>query len=186
MDTRKQVTWFRKTAAAVVLPFAALGLAGCNSTSGSEQGADVEDVAEENVEEENVAAEESTEDEAADGELAYDGVYDQEFYDDFDNYVGEKVTVSANVDEVLTNKSFTIAGTDETSVEEVLVLHQKKLPEINAGLTVKVTGKVMESFDVPTVEKEMNVDLDDESFEDWDGEHYIKATNVDTSVDADS
>lgn len=174
-------TWFRKTAAAVVLPFAALGLAGCNSTSGSEQGADVEDVAEENVEEENVAA-----DEPADVELAYDGVYDQAFYDDFDSYVGEKVTVSANVDEVVSNKSFTIAGTDDTSVEEVLVLHEKKLSEINEGLTVKVTGKVMESFDVPTVEEEMNVDLDDESFEDWDGEHYIKATNVDTSVDADT
>lgn len=181
MDTLKRDAWFRKTAAAVVLPFAALGLAGCNSTSGTEQGADVEDVADENVEEENLAAEEP-----ADGGLAYDGVYDQEFYENFDGYVGEMVTVSANVDEVLTSKSFTIAGTDETSVEEVLVLHQKKLSEINEGLTVEVTGKVMESFDVPTVEKEMNVDLDDESFEDWDGEHYIKATNVDTSVDADT
>ena len=45
-----------------------------------------------------------------------DGVYDQEFYENFDGYVGEKVTVSANVDEILNNKAFTIAGTDETTV----------------------------------------------------------------------
>ncbi|KQO02140.1 hypothetical protein ASF21_16070 [Arthrobacter sp. Leaf234] len=153
---------------------AAFGLVGCNSTSGTEEGADVEDI----VEEEPVV------DEADAG--PYDGVYDQGFYDDVDTYVGEEVTVSADVNEILSPMSFTIAGTDDTTVDALLVLHDTELPEVTAGLTVGVTGTVQEAFDLPTVEEEMGVDLDDAAFEDWDGEPYIEATSVDTSLDADS
>lgn len=166
--------WKKRLAALSIAPMAAFGLVGCNSTSGPEEGADVEDI----VEEEPVV------DEADTG--PYDGVYDQGFYDDVDTYVGEEVTVSADVNEILTPKSFTIAGTDDTTVEALLVLHDTELPEVTPGLTVGVTGTVQEAFDLPTVEEEMGVDLDDAAFEDWDGEPYIEATSVDTSLDADS
>ncbi|WP_422391886.1 hypothetical protein [Arthrobacter sp. N1] len=166
--------WKKRLAALSIAPMAAFGLVGCNSTSGTEEGADVEDI----VEEEPVV------DEADTG--PYDGVYDQGFYDDVDTYVGEEVTVSADVNEILTPMSFTIAGTDDTTVDALLVLHDTELPEVTPGLTVGVTGTVQEAFDLPTVEEEMGVDLDDAAFEDWDGEPYIEATSVDTSLDADS
>jgi hypothetical protein len=166
--------WKKRLAALSIAPMAAFGLVGCNSTSGTEEGADVEDI----VEEEPVV------DEADTG--PYDGVYDQGFYDDVDTYIGEEVTVSADVNEILTPMSFTIAGTDDTTVEALLVLHDTELPEVTPGLTVGVTGTVQEAFDLPTVEEEMGVDLDDAAFEDWDGEPYIEATSVDTSLDADS
>ncbi|GAA1347091.1 hypothetical protein [Arthrobacter roseus] len=167
-----KTTWMKKAAAMSIVPIAAFGIVGCDSTSGTEEGTDVEDVVEE--------------DDAAAAAGAYDGVYDQTFYDEMDTYVGEEVTVSADVNEILTPMSFTIAGTDDTTVEALLVVHDTELPEVTSGLTVGVTGTVQEAFDLPTVEEEMGVDLDDEAYEDWDGEPYIEATNVDTSLDADS
>ena len=177
--------WMKRAAALSIVPVAALGLVGCNSTSGTEDGADVEDIVEEEPAAEEAVAEESV---AGDPAVAgpYNGVYDQTFYDEMDSYVGEEVTVSADVNEILTPMSFTIAGTDDTTVEALLVLHDMELPEVTAGLTVGVTGTVQEAFDLPTVEEEMGVDLDDAAFEDWDGEPYIEATSVDTSLDADS
>lgn len=192
MDTQKRETWMRKTAAASILPFAALGLAGCGSdTAGTEEGADVEE-----VQDEAAAAvdEEPVDDESASGEpmeddaeaLVYDGVYDTAFYDDYNSYVGEKVTVSAEVDNIISNMAFTIAGTEDTTVEPLLIMHKGEVKELQAGLAVAVTGTVKEGFDLPTVEEEMGVDLDDSVFEDWDGENYIKASSIDTSVDADA
>lgn len=171
MIKRQNNVWLRKAAIASILPFAAVGLVGCNSTSGSEEGTDVEDV----VEEEN-----------ADSAYAYDGAYDTAFYEDYDSLIGEEVVLSADVNEVISNSSFTIAGTDDTSVEPLLVVSSEQMSEVTSGLTVEVTGTVKESFDLPTVEEELGIDLDDELYEDWDGENYIQASQVDTSVDADS
>ena len=175
MTTHKQMSRTRKLAMAGILPIAALSLAGCNSTSGTEEGADVEDV----VEEEAVADE-------GDPVEPYDGVYDTDFYEAYDSYVGEEVTLSADVNEIVSEKSFTIAGTDDTTVEALLVLADGQMEEVTPGLTVSVTGTVMESFDLPTVEEETGLDLDDEAFADFDGENYVVAESVDTSVDADS
>lgn len=177
MTTRN--IWFRKMAVAGILPFAAVGLVGCNSTSGTEEGADVEDV----VEEEAPAEEAPAEDMAAG---PYDGVYDQTFYDEMDSYVGEEVILSADVNEIISPTSFTIAGTDDTTVEALLVVSAEEMSEVTPGLTVEVTGIVQEAFDLPTVEEELGIDLDDAAFEDWDGEPYVEATAIDTSVDADS
>lgn len=177
-NTSAKTLWLKRLAALSIAPMAIVGLVGCNSTSGTEEGADVEDI----VEEEPVAEEPAGDADAG----PYDGVYDQGFYDDMDSYVGEEVTVSADVNEILTPMSFTIAGTDDTTVEALLVLHDKELPEVTPGLTVGVTGTVQKAFDLPTVEEEMGVDLDDAAFEDWGGEPYIEAASVDTSLDADS
>lgn len=190
MTTHKQMSRTRKLAMAGILPIAALSLAGCNSTSGTEEGAAVEDVVEDEgaaVEEDEAAVEEETaaEDEGAAVE-PYDGVYDTAFYEDYDSYVGETVTLSADVNEIVSDRSFTIAGTDDTTVEALLVLADGQMEEVTPGLTVSVTGTVMESFDLPTVEEETGLDLDDEAFTDFDGEKYVVAENVDTSVDADS
>jgi hypothetical protein len=168
----------RRTAVASILPFAALSFVACD-TAGPEEGADVEDVVEDDG-----AVEETPTGEGVVG--PYDGVYDRTFYDDYDSYMGEEVTVSAQVNEIITPMSFTIAGTDDTTVEALLIIHQGEVTELADDLTVAVTGTVKEAFDLPTVEEEMGIDLDDNALADWDQARYIEATSIDTSVDADA
>ena len=105
------------------------------------------------------------------------GPYDQAFNDGADIYVGEVVTVSANVNEVVTPMSFTIAGTDETTVDPLLIVHDGTMTELSEGTDVEVTGTYQEAFDLPTVEENMDLDLDDDGFADHDKEPYIEATN---------
>lgn len=173
-----KMSWATRFGTVGALSLAALGLAGCG-TSGPETGTDVEDIQEENP------VEETTAEETTAAGTMYDGVYDQGFYDDLDSYEGQTVTVSAEVNEVISPSSFTIAGTDETTVEALLVVHDTQLSELQPELTVKVTGTVHKAFDLPTVEEETGLDLEDELYEQWNGEPYIQATEVDTSVAAD-
>lgn len=169
MTTRKHMSRTRTLALAGLIPLATFSLAGCNSTSGSEEGAAVEDVVEE------------------DGETApYSGALDSEFYDAYQSYIGEEVTVSADVNEIVSDTSFTIAGTDDTTVEALLIVAESEMAEVEPGLAVSVTGTVMESFDLPTVEEETGLDLEEDAYADYDGENYIVASEVGTSVDANS
>lgn len=172
MLTRKP-NLFTRWALAGALSFSALGVASCG-TEGPETGADVEDVQEvpEETETNNIAN-------------PFDGPYDQGFLDDVDVREGQTVTVSANVNEIITPEAFTIAGTEDTTVDPLLVLHKDAEPELKPELTVKVTGTVHVAFDLPAVEKDLDVDLDDALFEDWDGKPYLQASMIDTSVAAD-
>ncbi|WP_434995472.1 hypothetical protein [Arthrobacter sp. Ld5] len=177
MGTMTKSTWMKKAAALAIAPAAILSVAACSDTAGSEQGADVEDV--------NEAAEEDNE-QVAEGDDAYVGVYDQAWYDDQDSHVGEEVTLSADVNEVVDPTAFTIAGTDDTTVDELLIVHPEDLPEVSTELTVAVTGTVKEGFDLVTVEEDLGVDLDDALYEDWDGKTYVHATEIDDSVASDT
>ncbi|WP_258803152.1 hypothetical protein [Pseudarthrobacter sp. NS4] len=160
-------------ALAGALSFTALGLTSCG-TEGPETGVDVEDVQElpEQTETNNTAN-------------PFDGPYNQEFFDDLDLREGQEVTVSANVNRIITPEAFTIAGTEDTTVDPLLVVHKDAQPELQPELTVKVTGTVHTAFDLMAVEKDLDVDLDDALFEDWDGEPYLQASTIDTSVAAD-
>ena len=164
---------FTRWALAGVLSFTALGAVSCG-TEGPETGADVEDVQE--------APEETETNSSAN---PFDGPYNQEFFDDLDVREGETVTVSANVNEIFTPEAFTIAGTEDTTVDPLLVVHKDAEPELKPELTVKVTGTARTAFDLPAVEKDLGVDLDDTLFEDWDGKPYLQASMIDTSVAAD-
>lgn len=177
MGTMTKQAWMKKAAALAIAPAAIFSVAACSDTAGSEEGASVEDVNE-------AAEEEVVEDDAAEG--PYDGPYDAGFYEDRESYVGEEVTLSADVNEVIDPTAFTIAGTDDTTVDELLVVHPENLSEVSPDLTVAVTGTVMEGFDLVTVEDELGVDLDDELYEDWDGEPYLSATTIDDSVASDT
>lgn len=182
MGTMSKHAWMKKAATLSILPVTALGITACNGTAGSEEGADVEDV----VEGEEVINESAVAEEADAAAEPYDGAYDATFYDEVNTYVGEEVTLSADVNEVIDATSFTIAGTDDTTVDALLVVHPEDAPDVTNDLTISVTGTVMEVFDLATVEEEMGVDLDDALYEDWDGEPYLEATSIDTSVAADS
>ena len=158
-----------RTTVAAIAVVSALGLTACSDTAGAEAGADVEDVAEEESLDEGL----------------YEGPYDTDFYDGLDGYVGEQVTLSADVNEVITPETFTIAGTDDTTVEPLLVVGATGDAQLAPETTVEVTGTVQESFVVTDVEEELGVDLDDALFAEWEQEPYVVADNVEVLENVD-
>ncbi|WP_150307128.1 hypothetical protein [Planctomonas psychrotolerans] len=157
------------------VPVLALGLTGCaQDTAGPEEGATVEDVQELD---ENDAA---IEDEITEN---YDGFYNQDLYDQYDEYEGETVTVSATVNEILSPDVFTIAGTDDTTVDALPVLHTDEVDGLIEGTDVRVTGTAMVELDIAEIEERTGIVLDPDTFGDWEGQPYLDATTVDASVD---
>lgn len=158
---------------------AGLGLAGCG-TEGPEEGTTVEEVTDGEVVETaapaegETAAEEPMAEEPVEGELAYEGPYDQAFYDEATTYVGQQVTVSAEVSETISPDVFAIAG----AVDPLLIVEEQEIPPLDEGATVQVTGTVQDDFAVTTVEEELGVDLVDEDFADYEGQPYIMATSA--------
>lgn len=130
---------------------AALGLAACTSedTAGPEEGVDVEDVqeAEQDV---NV------------------GVFDPQ------PLLGDEITVSGEVSEVLSANAFRIAG-DEFG-DEGLGIVTAGPPELEGGAVVQVTGIVRER-DTTTLEDDLGVDLTDDSLAGLDDVDYVVAAS---------
>lgn len=151
------------TAVVACAAFSVVGLTACGSDSaGTGTGADVEDVTEDDI--------------ASPG--PFDGAYDADLYDEVDSYVGEEVTLSADVNEVLSSGAFTIAGTDDTTVEALMVVGATGDIDPAPETTVEVTGTVQQAFDVATVEEDLGADLDDTLFEDYGSEPYVVADGV--------
>ncbi|GAA2176909.1 hypothetical protein GCM10009784_25420 [Arthrobacter parietis] len=174
MGTMSKQSWMKKAAMLSILPITAFGVAGCNSTSGPETGTDVEDI----VEEDELIDEEDVAEEADPALEPYDGAYDQDFYDDAENYVGQEVTVSADVTATLTDDSFVIAGGPDTTVDPLLVIEEQEIPPLDVGQAVKLTGTVEQAFDVAAVEEEFGIDLEDELFADYVGDPYLAVTSA--------
>lgn len=149
----------RRVAGAVVAAGLGLGvLAGCGEeTSGPEQGATVGEIQQD---QEPAEAAES---------------------EDVMSFVGQTVTVSADVNEIITPTAFTLG--DDLFGEPLLVVSGEPAPQLNPDSPVQVTGTVMQAFDLVAVESELGVDFDDALFTDFDGEPYIVASNIDTTVD---
>ncbi|TFV57718.1 hypothetical protein E4P41_14115 [Geodermatophilus sp. DF01-2] len=155
-------------AAAAAAP--ALALSACGEdTAGPEVGTTVEDIQED----------------AASDVGPFEGVYDSDFSDDIESYEGREVRVSADVNEVLSPTAFTIAGTDDTTVDELLVVGAEESNNLAPDLTVAVEGTVRLAFDLAEAEAELGADLDDALGEEWAGEPYIVAESIDTSVPSD-
>lgn len=123
----------------------------------------------------------------------YTGVYDEQFYDDVEFYVGEEVTVAAIVGEVISPNVFTIVdavnsdeeseeGTDvdmdEVIIEPLLIVHEQEIAGLTPGEPVGVVGVVREEFNLATIEGELGVDLDEGAFEERDELAYIEVTEA--------
>ncbi|MHA6783310.1 hypothetical protein ACVGOW_20305 [Pseudonocardia saturnea] len=137
----------------------ALLLTACGDTAGSEAGTDVADI-----------QQEPAVDDA--------GVFDTPDYADPMSFVGQTVTVSAEVNDLISTQAFTIAGTLQTGADELLIVSAAGAPAVTEESAVKVTGTVMERFDVAGAEEFVGAGLDDGLFADWNGEPYIQADTI--------
>lgn len=166
----------------VVLSAALWGISGCSSPE-DELPAIVETTPEAGVAEEDSGAEDSFAD--------YTGVYDREFYDDVEFYVGEEVTVAAIVGEVISPNVFTIVDAvdsdqeaedvvdiDEVVIEPLLIVHEQEIPGLTPGQPVGVVGVVREEFRVEAIEGDLAVELDEDDFAEREEKAYIEVTEA--------
>ncbi|MGY1780621.1 hypothetical protein [Geodermatophilus sp. SYSU D01036] len=117
-------------------------------------------------------------------EEPYIGPYDTSFAAEVDTRVGQVVSLSADVAQVLTPEAFTIAAADDPTVEELLVVGATGDTALSPEKTVEVTGTVQESFTVREAEAELRADLDDALFAEWEQEPYLIADSVEVPGDA--
>lgn len=89
--------------------------------------------------------------------------------------VGETVTVSGEVSEVIDATAFTVGGA-EIGENPILVVGAD-VPTLEDGDEVEVAGTVAE-FQVAGFEEDLDLDLIDNEFEDFDGDPAIQATSV--------
>ncbi len=122
------------------VPLLALATVACGDDSaGPEEGATVEDVRE-----------------------------GAEVFEEPGRFLGDTVTVSAEVGDVIGPAAFEIAG--EGGRPPILVVGAPNaVPNISDNSVVKVTGTVR-TFDVGAVERDPGIDLDDELFVEYDDE----------------
>lgn len=91
-------------------------------------------------------------------------------------FVGDRVRVKGTVTEVIGLYAF-LLGSENPDVEPLLVVGAEK-NVVDKGDVVTVTGEVASKFGVTDVEDELGVDLDDPLFEPYEGENYVRATQV--------
>ncbi|MGY1709545.1 hypothetical protein ACI8AC_08550 [Geodermatophilus sp. SYSU D00758] len=89
----------------------------------------------------------------------------------------EAFTVSAAIGDVYSGHAFTLTGDD--GGDPVLVVSPDDVVGITPELAARVTGVVQEGLDVPAVEEDEGVDLDDDALADWAGRPYVLAEEVD-------
>lgn len=90
----------------------------------------------------------------------------------------KRVTVPGEVDTVISPAAFSISDPGEPQVEPLLIVHKDDVAGAEPEARVSVTGVVYRGFDVPAVEKETGLDLDDALYEEWQGDSYIVASEV--------
>lgn len=89
--------------------------------------------------------------------------------------IGETVNLNGEVATVISPNAFTVGG-DEIGENPILVV-SAATSGIAEGDTVKITGEVIR-FSVPGVEEDLDLDIVDNEYEDFDGDPAIQATQV--------
>lgn len=90
--------------------------------------------------------------------------------------IGQNVTVTGEVAEVLSPGAFTLGG-DQIGENPVLVVNAKTPRGIEDGSRVRVTGQVIR-FNVPGYKEDFDLDVVTNEFDDFDGDPAVRATSV--------
>ena len=127
--------------------------------------------------------------EAADGEATAsdagtdpDNLTFEDISDDLESRVGEKITVTAMVEDVITPGVFTINAIDGNTLEPIAVVDARPGEDLEAGSEVVVTGTVHDSFIPNEVENLLDVQLEDELLSGYETRPYLRATEVRTDA----
>lgn len=155
-----------RTTAAALAAVAGLGLAGCGG-SADQSGDDVG---------------EAQQQPAGENPGTYTGPYDEAFIDDASTLVDADVTLTAQVEEVVSPVAFTITGAEETATAPLLVVNfDEDTSGLDTGDPVEVTGTYREAYNVPSAEEELRATPGLEQLARYDGEPFIGATDVEAT-----
>lgn len=166
LQTRPTV---RRAAAVATAVLIALPVSACNQDDGA---VDTDDAVE-------ATDDDTTEREAgADPEsLSFD-----EVSDDLAARAGEEVTVTAQVDDVVTDQVFTVTSLDGITLEPIVVVGAETEEVVEADTAIRVTGVVADTFVLTDVEDTVGIQLDDEILGDFEDRPYLEATHIETDV----
>lgn len=92
-----------------------------------------------------------------------------------DGRIGQTVDLRGEVATIVGPNAFTVGG-DAIGENPILVVSAMN-PDVQAGDTVRIRGKVIR-FSVPGVERDFDLDLVDNEFEDFDGDPAVQAASV--------
>ena len=178
MRTRDRHT--TRIVAAGLATAAGLALAGCGAEEEPEAGTDVEDVVEGEVVETTAPGEDA--EAVAEPGAPYIGPYNREFYDEAETtYAGQEVTLTGEVEEVFSTDSptaITISDPNDLELGDLLVISETAMADLEQDQVVEVVGTVQADFQLTQVETELALDLEDEWFQDFEGDPYIEATEI--------
>lgn len=99
--------------------------------------------------------------------------------------VGQTVTVSGEVTSVIAPTGFTISGEQDAELADpntsgVLVVSAQEFG-VTEGDVVQIVGEVA-LFRIADIESDLGIDLDDELFEEFEGQPALIASSVDMTV----
>ena len=176
-----------RKAAVSLFAAAALALTGCGGGGEEDTGTEVDDITGGDVAETTAPAEttgpaETTAPTEGEGTAVpgapFSGPYNRQFSDDQEVHEGQEVTLTAEVESVVSGNAFTIGDPDDLTLDPLLVVHDVDLPDLAEDQALEVVGTVMTDFDVVTAEEELGVDLEDALYEDHQGDPWLHATDA--------
>lgn len=90
--------------------------------------------------------------------------------------LGQQVQLTGEIATILSPNAFTLGG-DEIGENPILVVGADVPADLQPGEQVEVSGTV-KVFQVPGYEEDLDLDLVDQEFEDFDGDPAIQAESV--------
>lgn len=90
--------------------------------------------------------------------------------------VGQQVQLLGEVATIIAPNALTLGG-DEIGENPILVVGANIPPGVTQGAQVRVSG-IVKIFQVPGYEEDLDLDLIDQEFEDFDGDPAIQASSV--------
>lgn len=112
----------------------------------------------------------------------YAGAYDAAFAERVVDYAEQEVTLTGEVDVVVSPVAFTITAAGGDPAASLLVVHDPVGDGLTPGAAVTVTGTVHEAYNVPSVEENLGEPPGEDVLAHYDGEPFVDATVVDGDV----
>ncbi|MUN64920.1 hypothetical protein GMA12_17535 [Kocuria sediminis] len=167
MSTHHDRQWRRMKGATTVLAAAALGLSACG-TGPELPGSYAE----------------QSQDQPAE---PFAGPYDQVFAADLDAYAVDEISLTGEVETIVSPVAFTITAAGDTDVDPLLVVNfDEDASRLAVGQQVEVTGTVHEAYNVPDTEENLGDPPGPEVLAFYDGQPFFNATSVEIAEPQDT
>ena len=110
---------------------------------------------------------------------AYSGVLDERVREDLDAYAGIEMTLLVQVADVLGPGAFTVTSPEGDGVEPVLAVTTPDAAiDPDAGDQLVLAATPVDEFDAEVVAEQMQLAVEAQELEEWDGQLFLVATIV--------